>query len=86
MGGAGMKFNALSANYDLNLQTNHIEDFIAAKVDLIVLGAHGQTLGTGLMRTSIADHVLSHAHCAVLIAKPPVAPRRIEVPAAPHAR
>jgi ribose transport system substrate-binding protein len=39
LGGAGVKFSALSANYDLNLQTNHIEDFIAAKVDLIVLGA-----------------------------------------------
>jgi ribose transport system substrate-binding protein len=39
LGGAGVKFSALSANYDLNLQTNHLEDFIAAKVDLIVLGA-----------------------------------------------
>lgn len=51
------------------------------RTDLIVLGARGQTIGTGLMRTSIADHVLSHAHCAVLIAKPPVVTRRIEVPA-----
>lgn len=53
---------------------------ISAGTDLIVLGARGQTIGTGLMRTSIADHVLSHAHCAVLIAKPPVVTRRIEVP------
>lgn len=39
LGGAGVKFSAVSANYDLNLQTNQIEDFIAAKVDLILLGA-----------------------------------------------
>jgi ribose transport system substrate-binding protein len=39
LGGAGVTFNALSANYDLNLQTNQMEDFIAAKVDLILLGA-----------------------------------------------
>jgi ribose transport system substrate-binding protein len=29
----------VSANYDLNLQTNQMENFIAAKVDLILLGA-----------------------------------------------
>jgi ribose transport system substrate-binding protein len=34
-----VKFSAVSSNYDLNLQTNQIEDFIAAKVDLIILGA-----------------------------------------------
>ena len=39
LGGSGVKFSAVSSNYDLNLQTNQIEDFIAAKVDLIVLGA-----------------------------------------------
>lgn len=39
LGGTGVKFSAVSSNYDLNLQTNQIEDFIAAKVDLIVLGA-----------------------------------------------
>jgi ribose transport system substrate-binding protein len=39
LGGAGLTFSALSANYDLNLQANQIDDFIAAKVDLILLGA-----------------------------------------------
>ena len=39
LGGPGVKFSAESANYDLNLQTNQIENFIAAKVDLILLGA-----------------------------------------------
>lgn len=39
LGGAGVAFTAVSSNYDLNLQMNQMEDFIAAKVDLIVLGA-----------------------------------------------
>jgi ribose transport system substrate-binding protein len=39
LGGAVVKFTAVSSNYDLNLQTNQIEDFIAAKVDLILVGA-----------------------------------------------
>lgn len=39
LGGAGVKFSAVSSNYDLNQQTNQLEDFIAAKVDLIILGA-----------------------------------------------
>lgn len=39
LGGPGVTFSALSASYDLNQQTNQMEDFIAAKVDLIVLGA-----------------------------------------------
>lgn len=38
-GGAGVKFTSASSNYDLNLQMNQVEDFIAAKVDLIILGA-----------------------------------------------
>lgn len=49
--------------------------------DLIVLGSRGQTMSAGLMRTSVADHVLSHAHCAILIAKPSVRPRYIDLPA-----
>lgn len=39
LGGAGVRFSAMSANYDLNLQTDQIENFIAANVDLILLGA-----------------------------------------------
>jgi nucleotide-binding universal stress UspA family protein len=53
---------------------------VSVGADLIVLGVRGQTFGTGLLRTSIADHVLSHAHCAVLVAKSPVGARRLEVP------
>ena len=39
LGGAGVKVTAVSSGYDLNQQTNQMEDFIAAKVDLIVLNA-----------------------------------------------
>jgi nucleotide-binding universal stress UspA family protein len=44
--------------------------------DLIVLGSHGQATG-GLFRGSLADQVLSQAHCAVLLAKAPLSPRLI---------
>jgi nucleotide-binding universal stress UspA family protein len=54
---------------------------VSVGADLIVLGVRGQTFGTGLLRTSIADHVLSHAHCAVLVAKTPVSARRLVAPA-----
>lgn len=39
LAGPKVKFSSVSSNYDLNLQTNQIEDFIAANVDLIILGA-----------------------------------------------
>jgi ribose transport system substrate-binding protein len=39
LGGAGVKVSAVSSGYDLNQQANQIDDFIAAKVDLIVLNA-----------------------------------------------
>jgi len=44
--------------------------------DLIVLGSHGQASG-GLFRGSLADQVLSQAHCAVLLAKAPLCPRPV---------
>ena len=44
--------------------------------DLIVLGSHGQASG-GLFRGSLADQVLSQAHCAVLLAKAPLSPRLV---------
>ena len=51
---------------------------LGGSVDLIALGTQGQTEGSGLLRASIADHVLSHAHCAVLVAKTPLRPRFID--------
>ena len=47
-----------------------------AGADLIVLGSHGQASG-GVFRGSLADQVLSQAHCAVLLAKPPLRPRPV---------
>ncbi|HYK99318.1 MAG TPA: universal stress protein [Candidatus Acidoferrales bacterium] len=44
---------------------------LAGDADLVVLGTQGQTEGD-LLHASVADHVLTHAHCAVLIAKAPV--------------
>jgi nucleotide-binding universal stress UspA family protein len=48
----------------------------AAGADLIVLGSHGQATG-GLLHGSLADQVLSQAHCAVLVAKAPLHPRLV---------
>ncbi len=39
LGGPGVKVSAVSSGYDLNQQANQIDDFIAAKVDLIILNA-----------------------------------------------
>lgn len=47
-----------------------------AGADLIVLGSHGQASG-GVFRGSLADQVLSQAHCAVLLAKAPLRPRPV---------
>jgi len=39
LGGPNVRFSAVSSDYDLNTQMNQMEDFIAAGVDIIVLGA-----------------------------------------------
>lgn len=39
LGGADVRVRSVSSNYDLNLQMNQVEDFIAAQVDLIIMGA-----------------------------------------------
>lgn len=39
LGGAGVTFTAVSSGYDLNRQANQMDDFIAAKTDLILLNA-----------------------------------------------
>ena len=49
---------------------------LVSDADLVVLGTHGQTEG-GLLHESVADHVLVHAHCAVLIAKMPMRTRLV---------
>jgi len=50
---------------------------LAGSADLVILGSHGQREAHGILRTSVADEVLRRAHCAVLIAKPPLAPRSV---------
>lgn len=45
--------------------------------DLIVLGSRGVTDGGGVLQGSVADQVLSQAHCAVLVAKATVTPRLV---------
>jgi ribose transport system substrate-binding protein len=39
LGGAGVTFTAVSSGYDLNRQANQIDDFIAARTDLLLLNA-----------------------------------------------
>ena len=53
----------------------HVAEQVLARADamgadLIVLGSRGQTLERGFLQGSVADRVLSEAHCAVLVAKP----------------
>jgi nucleotide-binding universal stress UspA family protein len=50
---------------------------LSGSADLVVLGSRGQRDAHGILRTSVADDVLHRAHCAVLIAKPPLAPRSV---------
>jgi nucleotide-binding universal stress UspA family protein len=53
----------------------------AGAADLVVLGSRGQRQPHGLLRTSVADEVLDRAHCAVLLAKAPLAPQAIHAEA-----
>ncbi len=55
-------------------------------VDLVAIGLRGQTAGTGLLAGSVVDRVLSHAHCAVLVAKSPLATRSVADEARPLAK
>jgi nucleotide-binding universal stress UspA family protein len=52
----------------------------AAKTDIIVLGSRVQTKAAGLLQGSVADQVLSQAHCAVLIAKAALKPSVVAEP------
>ena len=56
-------------------ERGHVAEQVLARAeaigaDLIVLGSRGQTLGRGFLQGSVADRILSEAHCAVLVAKP----------------
>jgi nucleotide-binding universal stress UspA family protein len=63
-------------------EEGHLADSIlagarTAGADLVVLGSRGMTAGSGVLQGSLADQVLSQAHCAVLVAKPPMKPRLV---------
>lgn len=49
----------------------------ATAADLVVLGSRGQTHAAGFLQGSVADQVISQAHCAVLVAKAVVKPRAV---------
>ncbi|HEX4744051.1 MAG TPA: universal stress protein [Candidatus Limnocylindria bacterium] len=65
-------------------ERGHVAEQVLARAeamgaDLIVLGSRGQTLGRGFLQGSVAERVLSEAHCAVLVAKPaPASPQPAE--------
>ena len=64
------------------VEAGHLADTIlagarTAGADLVVLGSRGMTAGSGVLQGSLADQVLSQAHCAVLVAKPPMKPRLV---------
>lgn len=39
------------------------------RVDLVVLGSHGRTGLSKLLLGSVSSHVVTHAHCSVLVVK-----------------
>lgn len=66
------------------VERGHVGDEVLRRAivegtDLIVLGVRDQTQGAGLLNTSVADHVLGNAHCAVLVAKAPLATRTVDM-------
>lgn len=56
LGGAGAKVTVDSADYDLGKQTNQIDNFIAAKVDVIVINpVHPEGIMPAVMRAKEAN-------------------------------
>jgi nucleotide-binding universal stress UspA family protein len=67
------------------IERGHVAEQLLARAalmnaDLIVLGSRGQTQAVGFLQGSVADQVLSQAHCAVLVAKAALKPRVVAEP------
>lgn len=67
------------------VERGHVAEQLLARAalmntDLIVLGSRGQTRAVGFLQGSVADQVLSQAHCAVLVAKAALKPRVVAEP------
>ena len=77
---AARSLETLAVDREVTTRGHAAEDILGrardAGADLIVLGSHGQASG-GIFRGSLADQVLSQAHCAVLLAKAPLRPRPV---------
>jgi nucleotide-binding universal stress UspA family protein len=66
------------------VERGHVGDEVLRRAivegtDLVALGVRDQTHGAGLLNTSVADHVLANAHCAVLVTKAPLKSRTVEM-------
>lgn len=64
---AGFKVEARSPASDP--RTAVLETAKAEKVDLIIVGSHGRSGLAKLLLGSVASHVVTHAHCNVLVVK-----------------
>ena len=77
---AARSLETLAVDHEVTTRGHAAEEILGRArdggADLIVLGSHGQASG-GIFRGSLADQVLSQAHCAVLLAKAPLSPRPI---------
>jgi nucleotide-binding universal stress UspA family protein len=66
---AGLKAEARSPMADPRHAL--LETAEGEKTDLIVLGSHGRSGLAKLLIGSVASHVVTHAHCSVLVVKKP---------------
>ncbi len=72
-----LEFSAKKAGIQINcyaLETNSIVKQLVSfakshKIDLIIMGAHGQTRWSKLVLGSISNGVTQHVHCPVLIVR-----------------
>ncbi|HKY49648.1 MAG TPA: universal stress protein [Candidatus Limnocylindria bacterium] len=75
-----LAFDWLALDRDVTPRSRAPEEILARAnaggADLIVLGSDGHARG-GVLRGTLADQILSQAHCAVLVAKAPLRSRPV---------